>query len=137
MKRNIGIKGKILNKKGFTLVELIVVLAVIAIIAAIALPKYLGIQEKAKEDADYSTGVMLAKAAELYIAAEDTIPEPFTVKNLIDDGYYDTIVLQSKNFEGLAADSLNITHDGTKVTSIATTGTTPKELYVKPVPVTP
>ena len=32
------------NKKGFTLVELIIVIAIIAIIAAIAVPKFTGIQ---------------------------------------------------------------------------------------------
>ena len=42
------------SKKGFTLIELIVVLAVLAIIMAIAVPRFLGVQETAKIDADYS-----------------------------------------------------------------------------------
>lgn len=58
------------NKKGFTLIELIVVLAVLAIIMAIAVPRFLGIQEDARESADESTGAMLAKAAELYLASD-------------------------------------------------------------------
>ncbi len=58
------------NRKGFTLIELIVVLAVLAIIMAIAVPRFLGIQEDARESADESTGAMLAKAAELYLASD-------------------------------------------------------------------
>jgi len=54
------------NKKGFTLIELIVVLAVLAIIMAIAVPRFLGIQEQAKKDADVSSLGLIAKTAELY-----------------------------------------------------------------------
>ena len=43
MKRN--------NKKGFTIVELVIVIAVIAILAAVLIPTFGGIVDKAKENA--------------------------------------------------------------------------------------
>jgi type IV pilus assembly protein PilA len=66
-----NIINKLKNRKGFTLIELIVVLAVLAIIMAIAVPRFLGVQETAKVSADYSTGGMIAKAAELYVAQNE------------------------------------------------------------------
>jgi type IV pilus assembly protein PilA len=61
---------KKMNEKGFTLVELIVVMAVLAVISAIAVPRFLGVQEDAKVEADYATAAMLGKAAELYLVKD-------------------------------------------------------------------
>ena len=40
------------NKKGFTIVELVIVIAVIAILAAVLIPTFSGIIAKANESAD-------------------------------------------------------------------------------------
>lgn len=42
---------KRMNKKGFTIVELVIVIAVIAILAAVLIPTFSGIVDKAKESA--------------------------------------------------------------------------------------
>ena len=39
------------NKKGFTIVELVIVIAVIAILAAVLIPTFTGVTERAKENA--------------------------------------------------------------------------------------
>ncbi|MDF2950376.1 MAG: Tfp pilus assembly protein PilE-like protein [Sedimentibacter sp.] len=64
---------KKMNEKGFTLVELIVVMAVLAVISAIAVPRFLGVQEDAKVEADYATAAMLGKAAELYLVEDSNL----------------------------------------------------------------
>lgn len=74
------------DNKGFTLVELIVVLAILGIIAAIAVPKYLDIQENARIKADDATAKTIEKAAELYIAEKNADSTP-TIDNLVTDGY--------------------------------------------------
>lgn len=90
--------NKLKNRKGFTLIELIVVLAVLAIIMAIAIPRFMGVQEDAKEDADYSTAAMIAKSAELYYARENETEADFD--DLVSVGYIDDdIKLQSNDSE--------------------------------------
>ena len=59
------------NTKGFTLMELIIVIAILGILAAIALPKFSGFTEKAKEAADKATAATISNAVKLYVASEN------------------------------------------------------------------
>lgn len=59
------------KNRGFTLVELIVVIAILAILVAIAVPQMLGFQERAREQADKQMGAQVRNAIALLIANEE------------------------------------------------------------------
>lgn len=61
---------KKMNKKGFTLVEIIVVLVIIAIMAAFAIPAYTGFVDRAKQSEVLATGRVILVAAQT--AAQET-----------------------------------------------------------------
>ncbi|MDE6539152.1 MAG: type II secretion system GspH family protein [Ruminococcus sp.] len=70
------------TKKGFTLIELIVVIAIIGVLAAILVPSMLGYVKKSKIQGANSTASTLAKAANSAVTdldEEDLVPTDGTV----------------------------------------------------------
>jgi type IV pilus assembly protein PilA len=64
------------NKKGFTLIELMIVVAIVGILAAIAIPAYLDYTVKTKITEVTTAMDALAQAASEYHASAGTFPDP-------------------------------------------------------------
>ncbi|SHH46351.1 type II secretion system protein [Tepidibacter thalassicus] len=63
-----AIQKRLKNKKGFTLVELIIVIAVLGILVGIAVPKFSGIQENARKKTDITNAKMISDAISVLLA---------------------------------------------------------------------
>ena len=90
------------NNKGFTLVELIVVLVILAILAAILVPTLLGYIDRARSEKDFSTAQTVRVAAQA----------------AIDQAYG-----EGKFANGSSPASGTISIDGTVANTVAMTGT--------------
>ena len=97
------IQKRIMKKrKGFTLIEMVIVITIIGILSSIAVTKYSKIQENAKKNADYATAANLATAAMIAISDGE---QNVDVGSLQSKGYIQTIPKSKSNngHKGFAA----------------------------------
>ena len=69
------------KRKGFTLIEMVIVITIIGIISSIAVTKYSTVQENAKKNADYATAANLATAALMSLSDGNTSVQPSALQS--------------------------------------------------------
>ena len=98
------------RKGGFTLVELMVVVAVIAILAAIAMPQFLSAADRARNAKETADIQIIKNATQLYMI-DKNVDTPPTVENLYKEGYLTEHVKTAKDKEYTI--TYEVVNDGT------------------------
>lgn len=112
------------NQKGFTIVELLIVIVVIAILAAISIVAYTGIQNNARSSAAASAAASVRDTAEAYNASNGSYP---TSKAQFVSGGTEALAKLPSDITFLASAS------GNAATTVQASGqTNPKGVVVVP-----
>lgn len=95
------------NEKGFTMIELIIVVAIMGILAAILVPSFASMSRKSRLTSDIRTLQTIQKQIDLYYAEKGSYPGgPITDgaeigahvgESLVNEGYIDSKYFSGKN----------------------------------------
>ena len=104
---------KRMNKKGFTIVELVIVIAVIAILAAVLIPTFSGVITKAKESAAIQEAAAVWKEAYALDLADGTLDGKEGTTDVAIDGKTFTYTPNDTTIFAMTVDGIAVTFDGT------------------------
>lgn len=96
------------NKKGFTLIELMIVVAIIGILAAIAIPKFADLIKKSKEGATKGGLSSMRSAIQVYYGDNEGWFPTDTLSVLTTDGKYINSIPEAKLPDTGHADSNSV-----------------------------
>ncbi|MDO9575647.1 MAG: prepilin-type N-terminal cleavage/methylation domain-containing protein [bacterium] len=114
------------NQKGFTLIELMVVVIIIGVLAAIAIPRFIGAQHKARVSAAKADVSIIREGLGLYVIDYGAYPNAATYATLraalidADGEAYVTLPAEGATIDsvGYAADSADGYHLSAKIIAV-------------------
>lgn len=113
------------NEKGFTMIELIIVVAIMGILAAILVPSFAGMSRKSRLKSDIRTVQTLQKQVDLYYAENGRYPglkvgeslsEGDELGEICSNDLCDAEMVEAKYFEGGAGGAVLLQSSGCSAT---------------------
>ncbi|MDE6847426.1 MAG: prepilin-type N-terminal cleavage/methylation domain-containing protein [Lachnospiraceae bacterium] len=108
-----------MNNKGFSLVELIIVIAIMAILIVVLAPQYLKYVERSRNSTDYQNATTVVDALQIYVADPDITTDLFvagTVRIVMNDNLAPTVSAQNDAVEA-AMENAGLDFAGMRCTS--------------------
>ena len=99
-------KAKNALQKGFTLVELMVVIVIVGILSAVALPQLNAAQDRAKDSVARQDAISAAKECSVYALAGGTIPDATQFTDVAITGDCASVTSTSESSDGIPTPSL-------------------------------
>ena len=112
-----------IKNRGFTLVELLIVIVIIAILTVVSLVAYNGLQNQAKTSAAKSAAETVGKKAELYNTEEGSYPKKLVYLTGGSDGATTVTVDSGKSYY-LTPTSVEVAESDTALSSAPTKANT-------------
>lgn len=107
---------KLNNKKGFTLMEMLIVVAIIAVLVAIAIPVFSGQVEKANQAAD-AANIRAAYAEAVLNSMDNDGTGTATTDSAMKSDKWDKLT-DTKEIGGVSVDQITKTKDKTMVVKV-------------------
>jgi general secretion pathway protein G len=113
-------------RRGFTLIELVVVVLILGILAAVALPKFVGQSDSAKLNGTLQTLTVLRTAIDTYRVNNNSFPTLANLNSTASNGTNGIMqYLRSQTFPAVTVGTNAGTATANSIVGVATAGTPP------------